>query len=134
MSTTKKVELVTVDLDPKPGALASVFAAFREAKVEVDGCWAYQMGPDKGVAHIYARDVARAKDALTKLGKKPRSDFACYATGTDRLGVYHEHLKKISDAGLNLEASDAFAVDDKFAIMFWVDQKDVPKLCSALGC
>src|SRR5207253_5613601 len=71
MATARKIDVLTVKLDPKPGALAQVLGAFREAKVNVTASWAYQMGPGEAQAHFFTSDVDRAKKALTKLGKPP---------------------------------------------------------------
>ncbi len=131
---TKRIELLVLDLQARAGALAEVFAGLREAQVDIIGCWAYQMGPDQAHAYLYARDGAKAKAALAKLGRQVRTEQACYATGTDQLGVYHDLLRKVANAGVNLEATDAFAVEGKFATVFWVDQKDIVRLCQALGC
>ncbi len=134
MATTKKIEILTYKLDPKPGALAKVFASFREAKVNVIATWAYQMGPTEAQGHVYASDTAKAKDVLTKIGREPRIESACYAEDVDEIGRYAALLKKIGDAGINLEATDAFAIGGKYAAIFFVDQKDIPKLCQTLGC
>ncbi len=134
MATTKKIEILTYKLEPKPGALAKVFASLREAKVNVIASWAYQMGPTDAQGHVYASDTAKAKDILTKIGVQPKVEFACYVEDADELGRYAALLKKIADAGLNVEASDAFAVGGKFATVLFVNQKDIPKLCQTLGC
>ncbi len=72
MATTKKIDLLTFKLETKPGALAKVFASFREANVNVLATWAYQMGPTEAQGHIYASDTTKAKDVLTKIGKAPK--------------------------------------------------------------
>lgn len=134
MATTKKIEVLTYKLESKPGSLAKVFAAFREAKVDVLASWAYQMGPDTAQGHVYAKDTAKAKDVLTKIGGEPKVENACYAEDTDEVGRYAVLLKKIADAGINLDATDAFAIGGKFATVFFVQQKDIAKLCQTLGC
>ena len=134
MATTKKIEILTYKLEPKPGALAKVFASFREAKVNVIASWAYQTGPNDAQGHVYASDTAKAKDVLTKTGAQPKVEYACYVEDADEVGRYAGLLKKIGDAGLNLEASDAFAIGGKFATVLFVNQKDIPKLCQTLGC
>ena len=134
MATTKKIDLLTFKLETKPGALAKVFASFREANVNVLATWAYQMGPTEAQGHIYASDTTKAKDVLTKIGKAPKIEQAVYVEDVDEVGRYATLLKKIADAGINLEATDAFAIGGKFATLLFVDQKDIPKLCQTLGC
>ncbi len=134
MATTKKIDILTYKLQAKPGALAKVFASFREAKVNVVATWAYQLGPNEAQGHVYASDTAKAKDVLTKIGAEPKIEQACYFEDIDEVGRYAALLKKIADAGINLEATDAFAIGGKFATVLFANQKDIPKLCQTLGC
>ena len=134
MATAKKIEILTYKLEAKPGALAKVFAAFKDAKVNVIASWAYQLGPHEAQGHVYASDGAKAKEVLTKIGAQPKVEYACYVEDTDEVGRYAGLLKKIGDAGLNLEATDAFGIGGKFAAVLFANQKDIPKLCQTLGC
>jgi len=128
----KKIQTLTVPLDAKPGALSHVYGAFREAGVNILASWAYEMGPGQAQAHFFAADTTKAKEVLTKLGKKATVDDAVYAEGEDRVGVYSELLGKVAKAGVNIEATDAFSVNGKFATVFF--SKDTPALCKALDC
>jgi hypothetical protein len=134
MATAKKIELLTYKVEAKPGGLAKVFAAFRENKVNVIASWAYQMGPDQAQGHVYATDAKKAKDVLTKLGCDPKTENACYVEDTDEIGRYAGLLKKIADAGINLDATDAVAIGGKFATLIYANQNDIQKLCKTLGC
>lgn len=134
MATAKKIEILTVSLDTRPGALREVYAAFREAKVNTIWSWAYQMGPDMAQGHFYTSDAAKAKATLEKMGKKPKVESACYYEDTDEIGRYHDVLSKIAAAGVNIEATDAFALGGKFATAIFAAEADLPKLCAALGC
>lgn len=133
MATAKKVDVLTVGLDAKPGALAQVLGAFREAKVNVTASWAYQMGPGEGQAHFLTGDLDRAKQALTKLGKTLKTESAFWVDDADQIGNYHSVLQKIAQAGINIEATDAFAIGGKFATVIFVAAGDVPKAAKALG-
>ena len=128
----KKIQTLTVPLDTKPGALSHVYTAFKEAGIKILASWAYEMGPNQAQAHFYAADTTKAKDVLTKLGKKTTIEDAVYAEGDDQVGVYAELLAKVTKAGVNIEATDAFGVNGKFATVFFA--KDTTALCKALGC
>jgi hypothetical protein len=134
MATTKKIDVLTYKLETKPGSLAKVYASFREAKVNVLATWSYEMGPGEAQGHVYVSDTANAKDVLTKIGKAPKVEQAVYFEDVDEVGRYATLLKKIGDAGINLVATDAFAIGGKFATVLFADQKDIPKLCQTLGC
>jgi len=133
MATAKKIDLLTVKIDPEPGALAQVLGAFREAKVNLTASWAYQMGPGEAQAHFFTGDLDRAKQALTKLGKTPKTESAFWVDDADQIGNYHSVLQKIAQAGINIEATDAFAIGGKFATVIFVAENDVPKAAKALG-
>jgi len=120
MATAKKIDVLTVKLDPKPGTLAQVLGAFREAKVNVTASWAYQMGPGEAQAHFFTADADRAKQALTKLGKTPKTEAAFWVEDADKIGNYHSVLEKIAKAGINIEATDAFGIGGKFATVIFV--------------
>jgi hypothetical protein len=133
MPTVKKIEVLTVKLDPKPGALAQVLSAFREAKVNLTASWAYQMGPTEAQAHFFSADADRAKQALTKLGKAPKSEAAFWVEDADKVGNYHSLLEKLAKAGVNIEATDAFGIGGRFATVIFVAEGDVSKAAKALG-
>src|SRR5437867_1181756 len=133
MATAKRIDVLTVKLDPKPGALAQVLGAFREAKVNLTASWAYQMGPGEAQAHFFTADVDRARQALTKLGKTPKTDPAFWVDDADQIGNYHGVLQKLAEAGINVEATDAFGIGGKFATVIFVAENDVAKAAKALG-
>jgi len=133
MATARKIDVLTVKLDPKPGALAQVLGAFREAKVNLTASWAYQMGPGEAQAHFFTADADRAKQALTKLGKTPKTEAAFWVEDADKIGNYHSVLEKFAKAGVNIEATDAFGIGGKFATVIFVAEGDVGKAAKALG-
>jgi hypothetical protein len=133
MATAKKIEVLTVKVDAKPGALAQILAAFREANVNLTATWGYQMGPGEAQAHFFTADVDKAKKALGKLGKSAKEDPAFWVEDTDKVGSYHAVLDKIARAGVNIEATDAFGIAGRFAAVIFVAEGDVAKAAKALG-
>ncbi len=133
MATAKKIEVLTVKVDPKPGALAQILGTLREAKVNITASWGYQMGPGEAQAHFFTGDLDRAKQALTKAGKNPKTEPAFWVEDKDQIGNYHSVLQKIAQAGINVEATDAFAIGGKFATVIFVAEGDVAKTAKALG-
>ena len=133
MATAKKIDVLTIRLDAKPGALAQVVAAFRDAKVNLTASWGYQMGPGEAQAHFFAADAEQAKQALTKLGKTPKTEAAFWVDDADKIGNYLSVLEKLAKAGINIEATDAFGIGGKFATVIFVAEGDVAKAAKALG-
>ena len=82
---------------------------------------------------IFAADADRAKQALTKLGKAPKTEAAFWVEDADKIGNYHGVLEKLAKAGVNIEATDAFGIGGKFATVIFVAEGDVGKASTALG-
>ena len=130
----KKVQTLVVSLSPKPGELNKVYQAFKKNNVDILASWGYEMGPDRAQAIFYPADINKAKTALQELKVQTKTSQACYAAGDNKVGVYAELLDKVSKAGVNIHATDAFGVGNKFATVFFAEEKDYPALCKALGC
>ena len=133
-TTCKAIQTLEVNLETKPGALAKIYSAFKEANVNVIASWGYEMGPDEARAILYPTDLAKAKSVLTELGLSLTVRKACYAECEDKVGTYADLLNKIAVAGVNITATDAFGVNGRCATVFFCDTKDYSALCRALGC
>ncbi len=129
----KKIQTVDVNLPAEPGSLAKVYSAFKESGVNVVASWGYEMGPGQAQAHFLVSDVPKCKTTLTKMGMKPTVTDACWLEGEDKVGTYAEVLTKISKAGINIGATDAIAIDGKFAsVLFCAKPTDFATLCKTL--
>jgi hypothetical protein len=91
------------------------------------------MGPGEAEAHFCTNDLDRARQVLTKLGKTSKTSSAFWVEGQDQVGSYQAVVDKISKAGINIEATDAFAIGGKFATVIFVAEGDVAKAAKALG-
>ncbi len=132
-TTTKRIQTLDVALSPEPGSLAKIYNGFREVGVNVIASWGYEMGPGEAQAHFYAADIEKAKTTLTKMGFKPQINNACWIEGDDRVGAYAEVLTKLAKANVNVDATDAFAIGDRFAAVLFTQPKQWAALCKALS-
>lgn len=128
----KRIKTITVHLDTHAGALCEVYVAFRDADVNVNASWGYEMGPGNAEAIFYVDNLNKAIEVLKGIGKKPQIGEAVWACGDDQLGVYAEPLESIADAGINLHATDAMAVGNKFVTVFFCGEADIDDLCKVL--
>lgn len=129
----KKIQTLDVKLPTEPGAMGRVFGIFREAKVDVVATWGYEMAPGQGVAHFYVKDVELARKTLETASLKPTTTDAIWMESDNTTGVYAEWLTKLGKAGLNIGATDAFAIGNRFAtVIYPADVKDFPKFCQTL--
>lgn len=127
-----KIQTVDVKLEAKTGALAKIYSAFKEAEVDIIASWGYEMGLGEAAAHFYTDDIDEAKAVLTKMGMKPTINNAVWVEGEDEAGIYADILAKVSKAGVNLDATDAFAIGGSFATVLFANEKDYGALCKAL--
>ena len=132
--TVKRIQTLDVTLPTEPGAMGRVFGIFREANVDVVATWGYEMGPNQGQAHFLVQDVELARKTLTQAGLNPTTTDAIWMETDNKIGPYAETLTTLGKAGLNIGATDAFAIGNRFAtVIFPADVKDFPKFCTTLG-
>ncbi len=133
-TTVKRIQTLDVTLPAEAGSLARIYSGFKEAGVNVTASWGYEMGPGQAQAHFYVPvDSEKAQQTLTEMGFKPVLNNACWVEGDDKLGAYAEVLGKIAKAGINIGATDAFAINGHFAaVLFTAKQDDFASLCKAL--
>ena len=126
----KRIKTITVPLDTHAGALCEVYVAFRNADINVNASWGYEMGPGNAEAILYVDDVKKALEVLKGIGKKSSLSEAVWACGDDQIGAYVEPLEVIAEAGINLHATDAMAVGNKFVTVFFCSEADIDELCN----
>jgi hypothetical protein len=94
---------LTVRLEDRPGMLAGACQALGAAGVNIDGICAYPAGT-AGQVHLLVEDAAGARKALMDAGHEVVADRQVIVTAVeDRPGAAGELLRKIADAGVNLE-------------------------------
>jgi hypothetical protein len=94
---------LTVRLEDRPGTLASACQALGAAGVNIDGICAYPAGT-AGQVHLLVEDAAGARRALVDARQEVVADRDVIVTEVeDRPGAAGELLRRIADAGVNLE-------------------------------
>jgi hypothetical protein len=94
---------LTVRLEDRPGVLASACQALGAAGVNINGICAYPAGT-AGQVHLLVEDAAGARRALMDAGHEVVADREVIVTAVeDRPGAAGELLRKIAEAGVNLE-------------------------------
>lgn len=131
--SVRRVSYMYAMVDDRPGEGARVLAALKQAGADLLALHAF---PSDGKAQLdfFPKDPGRltqaAKDANLSLSAEKT---AFLIEGKDRLGAMHEVLDKLSQAGLNVIATDAVATGGRYAAILWVDQNDADKAADALG-
>lgn len=132
MGTIKAIQTLDVALPTETGALARVYGAFHEAKINVVASWGYEMAPGKAAAHFYVTDLEATRDVLTRMGFTATTSNAVWFEGKDQIGGYAELLSKVAKANVNLTATDAIAIGGNFASVLFTAPADFAKLRTAL--
>ena len=134
MANLKRVKTVTLDLADKPGELARVLAAYREANVDLVSTWGWSEGSGKASAVFIGKDPKRTEEVLKKMGAAYKTGEACLCEGDDRMGAVHDILQKAAQSGVNLHAAGAIGTAGKYCAVVWAEEGQFDKLCKALGC
>ncbi len=132
-ATTKRIQTINCGVPTEVGTAARIYGAFKESNIDVISSWCYDMG-DEGQCHFYVKDLDKTKTTLTKMGFKPTVGNACWVEGDNKVGLYAEVLGKCAKAGVNITATDAFAVGTHFAAVLFCEESDYAKLCKCLNC
>lgn len=123
----KLVECLDWPAPNRPGELLHAVAAFAKAGVNLNALWAYTSHDNGPKLAAIAKQPARLKAALKKLGVRPHATQCFCVTGTDKAGVLVEVARKLADAQINVECLDALAGGGKFSAAFWVPAADLAR-------
>ena len=108
---------LTVSLQNRPGTLADAAEALGRAGINIDGGCGVATG-NEGTFHVLVEDAQGARSALEQAGfqVKDERDVIVQEMPENRPGSLGKALRKIADAGVNLEAIYATA-DGKIAVV-----------------
>ena len=130
------VDVWVASMDDRPGALAEVLAALREAGADLQFIIARRSpeAPGKGVVFVTPlqgdREIRAAADAGFNVTRKLHS---VRIMGRDRPGIAAELTQKLADAGVNLRGFSASVIGTQFVAYTAVDsQSDASKVVAIL--
>ena len=92
-----------IELENRPGTLASVTAALAEKGINISGGAAVTVG-NQGALAIVTNDEAGARSALDGAGVTYREIGLISASVEDRAGALADVSRRLADAGINIEA------------------------------
>lgn len=129
----RRLDYFYATLPHRSGEGARVLDAFREAGVNFVALHAF---PEDGKAQLdfFPEDtgafLAAAEEAGIELSPR-RTAFLI--RGRDRVGAVADILGTLGDAGINVTALDALAVDGGYGVLLWVAPGAVEQAAEALG-
>jgi hypothetical protein len=130
----RRVDYFYVEVPDKPGEGARVLAALKEAGINLLNFTAFPGASGKAQLDL----VTDNGDALAKAAKSAGLTLsarkqAFFIQGQNRPGAASEVLKKLSDAKVNVRASNGSAGQGGFGMIVWVAPSDYAAAAKALG-
>lgn len=94
---------LTVNLENRPGTVAQAAEALGNAGINIEGGFGMAVG-DRGELHLLVADADAARSALTAAGVQCGGDRDVEVVSVvDEPGELGRHLRRIADAGVNLD-------------------------------
>lgn len=133
-SIVKEVEYYYSLVPDRPGEARKIMEFLSEKKVNLLALTAFPLGEGQSQIDFFAEDAALLKQAAEDAGIAlvgPKKAFLIQ--GADRIGALYEFHLKLSNAGINIHASNG-VVDGtgRFGYIVWVNPADYEKASAAL--
>lgn len=133
-STVKEVEYYYIIVDDKPGEARKMLEFLSERQVNLNALTAFPVGEGQSQLNFFPEDpdlLNRAADDAQIPVKGPKKAFLIQ--GEDRIGALYDYHLKLSNAGINIYASNG-VVDGtgRFGFIIWVDPADYENAAKAL--
>jgi hypothetical protein len=134
MDSIRKLDYFSMETPHKVGEGARLLGALRDAGVNLVAFTGFPRGRRAQVDFI-PEDSAQFRQAARKLKMKLGPRKAVFlAQGDDRPGAIAAICEKLADAGINMIAMDAVAIDGgRYGAIFWVESRNVSKAARLLG-
>jgi hypothetical protein len=134
MDSIRKLDYFSMETPHKVGEGARLLGALRDAGVNLVAFTGFPRGRRAQVDFI-PEDSAQFRQAARKLKIKLGPRKAVFlAQGDDRPGAIAAICEKLADAGINMIAMDAVAIDGgRYGAIFWVEPRNVSKAARLLG-
>ena len=99
---------LTITVEDQPGELARIGETLGNAGINIEGLAGFTM-QGQGFIHVLVEDAAGAREALDSAGLKVSDEADALvmdlpSEGIDRPGTMGQMARKLSDAGVNIQA------------------------------
>ena len=123
----ERVDVWAATIEDRPGGLAELLAALREAGADLQFIIARRAPekPGKGVAFVTPLQGDREIRAAAQVGFNVTRSLHCVRVmGPDRPGIAAELAQKLAGGGINLRGFSASVIDTQFVAYVAVDSLD----------
>jgi hypothetical protein len=114
MAKVSAVKLLSFTIPNKVGQLAAVTVLLGDAGVNISAIRAAEAGSNAEVI-VAVKNSAKAKKALAPLGVEPKETDALCVEMPNKAGRLQKVVKKLADAGVNIQSSWGTAFSGKTA-------------------
>lgn len=132
MARAERLIVLKVPLEDRPGALLKMLEGLKAGKINLTGMWGFSMGQGRAQVFLTARNTEKLEKALSNMGMQLEKGAGFYFKGSNRPGALIKTVAAISSAGINIEATDAISVGDRFGSLIWVKPEDIERTEAAL--
>ena len=129
----KRVAVVCVDVEDKPGSLQQLLGKAASANVDFLSITAFSAGGGRGRVYLSAKDPAALKGCAQEAGIEMAETAGFLVSGADKVGVAAQDLKGLADAGINGVAGAAMVFDGQYQMLIVVNSADGEAAAKALG-
>ena len=125
--SVERVDVWAATIEDKPGGLAQVLSALRDAAVDLQFVVARRTpeAPDKGVVFVAPLQGEREIRAATQVGFSiTTSLYSVRVMGLDQLGAIAQLTQMLADGGINLRGVSAAVLGTQFIAYLAIDSLD----------
>jgi hypothetical protein len=125
--SVERVDVWAATIEDKPGGLAQVLSALRDAAVDLQFVVARRTpeAPDKGVVFVAPLQGEREIRAATQVGFSiTTSLYSVRVMGLDQLGAIAQMSRMLADEGINLRGLSAAVLGTQFIAYLAIDSLD----------
>jgi hypothetical protein len=125
--SVERIDVWAATIEDKPGGLAQVLSALRDAAVDLQFVVARRTpeAPDKGVVFVAPLQGEREIRAATQLGFSiTPSLHSVRVMGLDQLGAIAQMTQMLADGGINLRGVSAAVLGTQFIAYLAIDSLD----------
>jgi hypothetical protein len=125
---------LTISVEDKPGALASIGEALGAAGINIEGLFGLGM-EGRGIIHVCVMDGMAARKALEGAGIKVEGEADAIlgdspVPGADQPGTLGMMARQVADAGVNIKA--VYVATNSRAVMVTDDNAKVMELMAKM--
>ena len=117
----------------EPGELAQFAQQLRDAGISLVGLWGDTAGAGPESRFSCVPESPPAFRVFMQSAQFPLEEGQTfYCTGEDRPGALIDALRKIGEAGINIDTIESVAAGDRFGCFIWAAEDTWPKLAALL--